>query len=370
MAFCPTRARRYQSLLFGGLWLMVFLFVASVAQGNTGDEDRLTVPPRSQDRPGVSSAGALDDEASGDEIVAFLTSRFEEAVRAFENGSYEQSWKLCEAIVVLAPEPFPLMPEVRKLRRRAHGRHLARSALVVRFSPIPAEPELFPVSVLRGTVQVENLSSEPIQFGDRSEDALLGQIYWSLKEVYENGTQRSLSDVRVLRLESGFRVEPGESRGIPVALPFPVPVAMPVIQEWVVTGVTRPIRIMTPEGKITRGLPWIPEKGIVVVKGYESVIENPLRELRRSLLEGDRTRMAIARHLWMAQRLDDGISASPGDSIVDDLLSFLGSHDGVLDGQLVRLLEDVTGLIRERSARAWKIWGVTRQVRRDSDGGR
>jgi hypothetical protein len=80
--------------------------------------------------------------------------------------------------------------------------------------------------------------------------------------------------------------------------------------------------------------------------------------------------MVIARHLWMAQRSEDGISASPGDSIVDDLLGFLGSHDGVLDDLLVRLLEDVTGLIRERSARAWKIWGVTRQVRRDSDGGR
>ena len=127
---------------------------------------------------------------------------------------------------------------------------------------------------------------------------------------------------------------------------------------------------MTPAGEITRGLPWIPEVGFSVAKGYETAIANPKRELRKAMLEGDRTRLAISRYLWMSQRREDGISNSPLDPLVDELLGFLGSHDGVLDELLVRLLEDVTGLIRERSARAWKIWGVTRQVRRDSDGGR
>ncbi len=370
MTSCPTGLQSKLNLLRGGLWLVVFLLVAGVGYCAIGDEDSRTDPPLSATGPLVSSAVAPDGVTSSQAVVAFLTSRYQEAIRAFENGSYEKSWKLCEAIIVLAPEPFPLLAEVRKLRRKAHGRHLARSVLVVRFSHDPADPASFPLSRLRGSVLVENLSSEPIQFGVRAEDALLGQIYLSLREVYENGSETIISDVRVLRLESGFRVEPGASRGVPVTLPLPVPAAMPVLQEWVVTGVTRPIRIMTKEGQIIRGLPWIKESGVAVVKGYEAVIEDPLRELRKALLEGDRTRMVIARHLWMAQRSEDGISASPGDSIVDDLLGFLGSHDGVLDDLLVRLLEDVTGLIRERSARAWKIWGVTRQVRRDSDGGR
>lgn len=368
---CETELHSPVDLLHGGLRLLVCLLVAAVGYCGTGDEVSSAGAPLSEHRLTGLSAGDSDGQDSGQAVIEFLTSRYQEAVRAFENGSYEKSWKLCEAIMELAPEPFPLRDEVRKLKRRAHGRHLSRSAVAVRFMPHASEePVPFPLALLRGSVQVENLSKENIQFGDREEDSILGQIYWSVKEIYENGTERTLSDVRVLRLESGFLVEPGASRGVPITLPLPVPSSMPVLQKWVVTGVTRPIKIMTPAGEITRGLPWIPEVGFSVAKGYETAIANPKRELRKAMLEGDRTRLAISRYLWMSQRREDGISNSPLDPLVDELLGFLGSHDGVLDELLVRLLEDVTGLIRERSARAWKIWGVTRQVRRDSDGGR
>lgn len=360
--------------LLGGLRVLLCLLVAGVGYCGIGD-DEVSRPdrPASGETPTSFQVEGKAGQVPGPAVIEFLTSRYQEAVRAFENGSYEKAWKLCEAIVVLAPEQFPLREEVRKLRRRAHGRHLSRSALAVRFTPHNPEPEqaaTFPLALLRGSVQIENLSKETIQFGDRGEDPVLGQIFWSVKEVYLNGTERSFSDVRVLRLESGFQVEPGASRGIPVTLPLPVPASMPVLQEWAVTGVTRPIKIMTPNGQITRGLPWLPEQGFVVKQGYENVLEDPKRELKRSLLEGDVVRLSISRYLWMSQRREDGISASPGDPIVDELLGFLESHDGALDPLIVRILEDVTGLIRERSARAWKIWGVTRQVRRDSDGGR
>ncbi len=360
----------WTNLLRGGFWLLLGLFVAGIVYCGTGDEVPPSVPNPSDVRPALLRSGELDDRDSGSAVIEFLTSRYREATRAFENGSYEKSWKICEAIMTLAPEPFPLLAEVRKLRRRAHGRHLSRSAVVVRFSAHAEEDPQFPVAMLRGSVQVENLSKEVIRFGDREEDPVLGQIYWSVKEVYENGTERVLSDVRVIRLEKGFKVEPGASRGVPVTLPLPVPAAMPVLQEWVVTGVTRPIKIMTAEGEITRGLPWIAETGVSVTAGYSGVLNEPKQELRKALLEGDRVRLALARHLWMSQRQEDGIKSSPTDPLVDDLLGSLGSHGGVLDEILVRLLEDVTGLIRERSSRAWKIWGVTRQVRRDSDGGR
>ena len=119
---------------------MVFLLVAAVGYCGIGDEDSRTDPPMSETSPLVSSADVPDDESSSEAVIVFLTSRYQEAILAFENGSYEKSWKMCEAIIVLAPDPFPLLAEVRKLRRRAHGRHLARSVLVIRFSHDPADP--------------------------------------------------------------------------------------------------------------------------------------------------------------------------------------------------------------------------------------
>lgn len=360
--------------------VMLFcVLVTAVALATGGDEDQI---PRSLN-PAMSNravsnakarvewqspAGPTPREASGDAVTEFLTSRFQDAVRSYENGNFERAWRICEALMVLAPDSFPLRLDVRKLRRRAHGRHLSHSVFVVRFERDEAEVEsAFPLSLLEGSVVLENLSQEKILFGDQEQNPVLGQVAWSVDEVYQNGTVRSLSDVRVLRIESGFQVEAGASRAIPVTLPLPVPGAMPVLQHWAVTGVTMPVRLVTAEGEVSRGIPWLEETGLVVPEGYQSIENDPKGELRKSLLDGDPIRMAISQYLWLAQRRDSKRSPNPLDPIVDDLLASLGAHRGVLDDLIVMSLEEVTGLIRERSARAWKIWGVTRQVRSGSD---
>ena len=358
--------------------LMLFcVLVTAVALATGGDEDQIprSLNPAPSDQAVSnaaarvelqSPAGPTPREAAGDAVTEFLTSRYQDAVRSYENGNFERAWRICEALMVLAPDNFPLRLDVRKLRRRAHGRHLSHSVFVVRFERDEAE-SAFPLSLLEGSVVLENLSQEKILFGDHEQNPVLGQVAWSVHEVYQNGTVRSLSDVRVLRIESGFQVEAGASRAIPVTLPLPVPGAMPVLQQWAVSGVTMPVRLVTAEGEVSRGIPWLEETGLVVPEGYQSIENDPKGELRKSLLDGDPIRMAISQYLWLKQRRDSRRSPNPLDPIVDDLLTSLGSHQGVLDELIVMSLEEVTGLIRERSARAWKIWGVTRQVRRGSD---
>ncbi len=350
-------------------WLLASILVTAAAVAAVGDEDSPPSFPRTpgSQEPQATSLKDQSDDATAkvNVVIEFLTHRYREAETAYRNGQFEKAWKTCEAILVLAPEQFPLRFEVGKLRRRAHGRHLSRSALVVRFEIAPVEEEKiqFPLAFLQGSVLVENLSKEEIQFGDSAEDPLLGQLIWVVREVYEDGTSRSTTDMRNLRIDSGFRVEPGASRGIPITLPLTVPSATPILQQWSVTGATMPIRLITPEGEVRRGVPWVEERGLATPSGYQDVERNPAGEMRRALLEGDRVRMAIASHLWLEARNEASTPSNPSDPIVDDLLSSLGSHEGLLDGHLVMLLEEVTGLIRERSARAWKIWGVTRQVR-------
>ncbi|MDE0960909.1 MAG: hypothetical protein OSB09_09020 [Planctomycetota bacterium] len=359
-------------LLFG---VVVFcVLVTAVAAAAVGDGDQilrfsrpsLSVPPTvaaSMERQ--SPAAPTPKESSGDAVIEFLTSRYQGAILSFENGNFEKAWRVCEAILVLAPDQFPLRLDVKKLRRRAHGRHLSRSVFVVRFELDEAdETRAFPLSFLEGSVVLENLTQEKILFGDHEQNPVLGQVKWTVNEVYENGTIRSLSDVRVLRIESGFRVEAGASRAIPVTLPMPVPSSMPVLQQWAVTGVTMPVRLVTAEGEVSRGIPWLEETGLVVPEQYRSIEQNPKSEVRKALLDGNPVRMAIAQYLWLAERSDSRRSPNPSDPIVDEFLATLGAHHGVLDLLIVKSLEEVTGLIRERSARAWKIWGVTRQVRR------
>ncbi len=351
------------------IWILVIIAVYATA----GDGD--LVPRATGPSAAVAAASPVTESRQAppsDEVVnQFLKVRFQEAATAFAEGNYEKSWRICEAILVLAPDTFGSRFEVSKLRRRAHGRFLSRSALVVRFEQDQGdEPLPFPLALLQGSVVLENLSQQKIVFGQLGRDPVIGQLFWAVKEVFEDGTERSTSDVRVLRIESGFSVEAGASRAIPVTLPLAVPSRMPVLQQWAVTGVTMPVRIVTADGDVTRGVPWIEETGLEVPKGYDQAVRDPATEMKRALLEGDLTRFAICRYLWLADRLKRGVLATPSHPMVDELLGFLGSHNAILDAQIVMTLERVTGLIRERSARAWKIWGVTRQVRREADAGK
>ena len=293
---------------------------------------------------------------------------------------------MSEAILVLAPVEFELYDQVNTLRRRAHGRFLSQSTVAVRFSienePTGEEesstrdgeeedPPVFPKAYLTGMVVLENLSDEVIQFGnDGTNEDVLGQVVWSVKDVYLDGTERTTSDTRVIRLDGGFRVEPGESRGIPVQLPIPVARSRPVLQQWVVTGSTRPLRISTPDGEITRGLPWIEERGRFVAPELELGTQSPREALKLAAVGGNIADMVLARYRWLERRREVQAKPDLTDSLIDEMVSLLGSHEGKLDRLIVGILEEVTGLVMERSARAWKIWGLSREVRRGSSEGR
>ena len=327
-------------------------------------------------------SASTDDRA----VLRFLNGRFREALKAYRAGQFEKAWKISEAILVLAPAEFDLYDQVNALRRRAHGRHLSQSTVAVRFSiedeslgedespsrdGTEPDPPIYPKAFLTGMVILENLSDEVILFGSEElEEDILGQVVWSVKDVYLDGTERTSSDGRVIRIDGGFRVEPGESRGIPVQLPIPVARSRPVLQEWIVTGSTRPLRISTPEGEITRGLPWIEEKGRFVAPELSASSLSPRESLKKAAIGGNVAEMVLARHRWFERRRETQAGPNLTDPIIGEMISLLGDHEGKLDRLIVGVLEEVTGLVMERSARAWKIWGLSREVRRDGGEGR
>ncbi|OUU23577.1 MAG: hypothetical protein CBC13_05285 [Planctomycetia bacterium TMED53] len=336
----------------------------------------------------VVADNSLDDPA----VLKFLEGRYREAISAYRDGQFEKAWKISEAILILAPTNFHQFDQVNALRRRAHGRYLSQSTVAVRFS-IADEPggegeeaalndgpsddstdsnrgPDFPRAFLTGIVLLENLSDKPIQFGTgATEEDILGQVVWSVKDVYLDGTERVMSDTRVIRLEGGFRVEPGESRGIPVQLPLPISRSRPVLQDWIVTGSTRPLKISTPEGEVTRGLPWIEERGRFAAPELTPSSLPPNEALRWAAANGDVAELVLARHRWLERRREVQAGPDLTDPLIDEIVSRLGTHEGKLDHLLVGILEEITGLVRERSARAWKIWGLSRDVRRGSGKG-
>ncbi len=343
---------------------------------------------------GPTGAHLMDQNPTADDqaVLKFLQGRFREAVEAYKQGQFEKAWKMSEAILLLAPENFRQFEQVNALRRRAHGRYLSNSTVAVRFSiddelgGDSEDPALnddapnadsdsnrgpdFPRAFLTGIILLENLSDQPIQFGGEGTDAgILGQVVWSIKDVYLDGTERIISDTRVVRLDGGFRVDPGESRGFPVRLPIPVARSRPVLQDWVVTGTTRPLTISTPEGDVTRGLPWIEERGRFTAPEVAQSSLPPRDSLRLAAVSGDVAQMVLARHRWLERRRETKARPDLTDPLIEEMVSLLGTHEGTLDRLFVGILEEVTGLVMERSARAWKIWGLSREVRRDGKEG-
>ena len=67
---------------------------------------------------------------------------------------FKNAWQICESILVLAPQ-VPFRDEVRKLRRAAQGRYIARSVVVVSFEP--ATDLAFPIAEFSGNVREHGL---------------------------------------------------------------------------------------------------------------------------------------------------------------------------------------------------------------------
>lgn len=352
---------RYSMRLAVSLILGLLFSTAAVA---VGDPDRPRTVP-SQPLTLTRNQAALDRHA----IEVFLRSRFKEARTAFDEGRYQQSYKICEAILVLAPD-VSFQRSLLELRRRAHGRYLSRSAIAIRFDqeliPEGQPPLTTPVAELRGTVFVENLSRDRVVIGDRDEtDPVMGMVQYQVRSVFENGHEATESGTQVLRMLEGISLDPGESRGISMVLALPILDRVPVLQEWKVSGSTRPLKVELADQVLTRSIPWIESQGEIYADGFAQIAEQPLVHLRRALLEANPARLAAAGDCWLRVRAQvDGSNRKERDEqMVDDLLATLGRNGGKIDGGVIHLLEKITGEYRERSVNSWRIWEITRPKR-------
>lgn len=313
------------------------------------------VPP---DDPGSDEAGAAS--AGGAEIRRFLESRRREAKKAYEEGNFRGAWQIAEAILVLAPD-VPYREELRRLRRDAQGRYLAQSVVIVTF--VPSGEPAFPIAELRGDVVIENHSSEAITVGSREKEPVLGLAQFRVRSIGDDAFGGSAeAGTRVVRMPDEFRVEPGAVHRLPVAIPVPLPPEGTILQQWEVTGVLRPITVRVGKEFLTRGVPWIAAGGAALEADLADIAAEPRGQLRRALLTGDRRRFIAASALWWAEAEAEGGARIPEkhDALVGEILANLGRFDGELDHPAIRLLEEITGEVRERTTESWQIWGLTR----------
>jgi hypothetical protein len=162
-----------------------------------------------------------------------------------------------------------------------------------------------------------------------------------------------------------FRVEPGTVHRLPLAIPLPPAGEGALLERWTLGGALRPIRIRWGNEILTRSVPWIGARGALLPPDLAEVSVDPLQHLRRSLLTGDRRRFAVAAALWWDEVEEDGAERTreTREKLIDELLEALGRFDGALDLLSIRLLENLTGEVRERTLRSWRVWGLSRAAR-------
>jgi len=300
--------------------------------------------------------------AAGDEVGRFLESRYQEAKQAYAAGNFRLAWQIAEAILVLAPD-VPFREQLRRLRRDAQGRFLAQSVVVVTFVP-SGEPS-FPVAELRGDVVIENHSSEAITIGSHEREPVLGLVRFRVISLPEDSVGETAQEgTRVVRMPEEFRIQPGAVHRLPVTIAVPpAPEGALLFQRWTVDGVLRPITVRVGKELLTRGVPWIAAGGALLPPELAGLEDEPLDQLRQALLIGDRRRFIVASALWWAEaeQGEGGARAAPErEQLIDELLGSLGRFDGELDLPAIRLLEELTGEVRERTTQSWQIWGLTR----------
>lgn len=359
-------------ILLLSMLLLLVPAAAAVAQGDDASSGSAAgETSTSAERPAPTSAD--DDEAAPPtkpdtaappaEVIHYLERRFEEARYAYETGSFRRAWRLCEAILVLAPD-VPFRADLRRLRREAQGRYLAKSVVVVAFHP--ADDLTFPATELRGDVVIENHSPETISVGRAENDPVLGMVHFRVRTLDAPGDGESAEEgTRLVRMPEEIGIDPGQEHRISVTIPLdPVGAGGETwMQRWMVGGALRPITVRAGKAELTRGIPWVPAQGILVPEDLADVPNATLQHLRRAMLTGDRRRFTVASHLWWLEieEEDPGGSAAIRTKLIEELLVGLDRPDGWLDGPIIRMLERLTGVVRERTAQSWKIWGLTRR---------
>ena len=365
------RAGRLRSTFFSCLLLPLLsalLFGAASLPAQVGGGTRagndlpVDVPPAAgQDRASRARVSTrADEDPWGTPLLSFLETRFEDARTAYERGLFKEAWQISDAILVLAPE-VPFHDQVRRLRRRAQGRFIGRSVVVVTFEP--TETPDFPAKTLVGDVVIENHSAERIEIGRAEKDPVLGILHFVDRafSAYSLGESRN-EGTRVIRMPEEILVEPGDVHRIPVTIDLPPHDGGTILQRWEVSGTLRPITVKVGRELLTRGVPWVKNQGRWLPDEVREVESDPRDHLRRALLTGDPLPLIVGALVWLEDAEEDGPTRNveARAALLEELLAALGTHDGALDRCLIRILEQLTGEVRERTVRSWQIWALTR----------
>ena len=159
-------------------------------------------PPRSR-RDG--------DVPNGDD---YLRWKLDIAKEQFNHGQYYSAFRLADAILVLEPQ-ISFRREAMELRRRAQAYYLGSKVIVVTFVPDSSLGDEFPLTELRGILQIENVSGEAVTVGRIGEEGILGQVVFAVTDLFGDGGEAAATGRRTLRYDAGKILQPGESVDYP-----------------------------------------------------------------------------------------------------------------------------------------------------------
>ena len=352
--------------------LAMLLGVATMVAAAAGPMSSVSQAEGGRPHPPDDPAGKPVD--AGEAVQQFLSEKFQEAKDLFKRKQYYPAFRLADAILVIDPD-VPFRAELRRLRRRAKARYLGSSVLTATFE-FDATAS-FPCQSLAGTLVLENVSRKPVQVGEKRRAGILGRAVFHVTDVYPDGSEVSSSGTRVLRLEKGLELGPGESRRIPLEIDFPRPAGMPVLQLVEVTGSVRPPKLLLEGREVALQVPWQNTRKVLLHEELADVEANPYEHLQLALLSRDLARLVVSARLYRLRLEEDDprVAALRRERTIDLLLTSLQKEDDAsLHGQVIRELGHLTGKRRKPTVESWLKFARERERKRarwkkSADGG-
>lgn len=347
-------------VLRGAVALLLCCFALAgpaAAQGSQGGG--------ADDRPSGSS-GASDAEREVEAqrreravIERFLRSKLDEARELYRRRQYQGAYRIADAILTLDPE-VSFRQEVRRLRRAAEARHLAKTVVLVTFEPKGGAD--FPVEKLDGTIVVENLGQEPLTIGLGAESTL-GLLEYTVFEFYGDGSEWTTQGTVVVHAEEDFRLASGDSRRLRFSTEIPRGRGTPVMQYFSVTGMLRPRSLESGDEFIARNVPWDATEVLLLAEDLEPLRDDPWKTLVAAYEAYDSRRVAASGFYWIWELKEMG---EPGHERREETIDFLLSQldpelDQGLDRLTMRLLEQVTGKSLKPTKETWFRWARRRE---------
>lgn len=292
-------------------------------------------------------------------IERFLRSKLDEARELYRRRQYQGAYRIADAILTLEPE-VSFRQEVRRLRRAAEARHLAKTVVLVTFEPKGGAG--FPVERLDGTIVVENLGQDPLTVGLGAESTL-GLLEYTLFEFYGDGSEWTTQGTVVVHGEEDFQLASGDARRLHFSTEIPRGRGTPVMQYFSVAGMLRPRSLESGDEFIARNVPWDSTEVLLLAEDLESLRADPWKTLVEAYEAYDSRRVAASGFYWIWELKQMG---EPGSERRDETIDFLLAQldpevDQGLDRLTMRLLEQVTGKNLKPTKETWFRWARRRE---------